>query len=338
MRQRRRCPLEMLVTCLVAICPDAAVSHKVRSKEDPASHFDVVGISIHREDTVREREPLELPPSIDSTARRAAALPNRVHDIHGSPRNPRRHRMKDQTLDQQVEYLAKKSSRQTSFQNLLKAEGESQSTATTTTRANPNKDPPVAPFWGSVVGVSALLAVSSWLRDPSSGQGLWSTIWTEKLGSILSVAWLPWVWAQPTKLKVLDLLVMSQFAVQPALLPYVRYEILPLIAKTFQTMLVAELWKRTWKWFFAQWDQSLWRQSMMVQEGDNGNTREWKMGYWVWPKEALGEPPSWLLELHSLVEGSVRGGIKRAFKKSIEAATMSSLGAWKDAMQEQILR
>jgi hypothetical protein len=107
------------------------VSHKVRSKEDPASHFDVVGISIHREDTVREREPLELPPSIDSTARRAAALPNRVHDIHGSPRNPRRHRMKDQTLDQQVEYLAKKSSRQTSFQNLLKAEGESQSTATT---------------------------------------------------------------------------------------------------------------------------------------------------------------------------------------------------------------
>jgi hypothetical protein len=334
MRQRRRCALETLLICLVAILPDAAVSHKVRSEKDPTSHFAVVSFTIHREDPVREREPLELPPSVDSTARRAATRPIRSYDIRGSPRYSRRRRMQDLTLAQQVEYLAKNSNQQASFHNMLKTEGESQSTAASTTNANPDKDTSVAPFWGSVVGVSALLAVTSWIWGSSSGQVSSKPIWTEKLGSILSVAWLPWVWAQPTKLKVLDLLVLSQVAVQPALIPFVRYEILPLIAKTLQTMLVAELWKRTWKWFFAQWDQLLFRQSMMVQEDDDGNTPEWRMVHWVWPKETLGEPPSWLLELHSLLEGSVRRGIKREFKKSIQEAIMSSLAVWKDAIQK----
>jgi hypothetical protein len=359
MRERRGCSCILLI-CFVAIlvvpCTDAAVSRKVRSKkEDPTttSHsFDVVGITIHREvDPLGdEREPLEMPPRIDSEARRAATRPIRVHDddIHGcSTRYPRsnsnRHRMKDHSLAQRVKHLAQqKSNQQTSFQHYLLKEmqGEHQSSSV----AHPTMvDSAVTPFLGSVVGISAFLAISSWIQKPLSGQqSLWKTVWAhEKLSPVLAVAWLPWVLGvQPTKFKVLDLLlILIPFIVQqPTLLPYVQYnKILPLMAETLQAMLVAELWKRTWKWFFAQWDDlllSLRQQSITVVQDDtinnnNNDVSEWKRGYYlVWPTKTLGAPPSWMLELHSFLEESVRGGIKHVFKKSIQEAIHSSWAVW----------
>ncbi|CAB9528807.1 expressed unknown protein [Seminavis robusta] len=330
--------------------------------KDPASSAseDLINVTVHQENpsNAKQREPPPArPPSVSATteysARRAATRPIRQEeeDFRLTPSKNtsisgtfRSNRMKNHSLVQQVEYLSiQNSNQQSSFETLLKLEDERRQQIASAKKAN---DQPTPIFW-SILGSSVLLAISSFLWDPSSAQSLWKTVLNKKFQAALAVAWLPWVWAHPGKLALVDLLIIVQFMRQPAMLPYLQYEVVPIIGKTIRTMLLTELWTRTWKWFFPQWDKLRSQVAKQLKTKDNddnpssGSNQQqyepWTIGHVSWPQKMLGDPPSWLVETHKFLVGGVRRGIKSAFKKSIQETLMTSFSVWKAALEEQII-
>lgn len=228
--------------------------------------------------------------------------------------------MQEFSLSHHADYLSQNSSQQSSFENLLRLEKEHQKKATT---AKPPAQK-VSTLFVSVVGSSVLFALSAFLWDPSSAQALWKSVLGKKMQAALAVAWLPWVWAHPAKFALVDMLVLVQLVRQPAVMPYLQKEVLPIIYKTFQTMLIQEAWTRTWKWVFAHIEQvrlAVLSSTEDEHSGKLGGREAWTDGILAWPTD---EPPSWLVELHSTVVGSVRKGIKSAFKKSVQETVMSA--------------
>ena len=199
-------------------------------------------------------------------------------------------------------------------------------------------------FW-SILGSSGVLAVSSWLCDPVHARTLWKTVVSKNIGAALAVAWLPWVWAHPGQLALVDLLLFLQLVRHPAVLPYFQKQVLPVIWRTAKAMIVAEMWTRGWKWFFAHLDHA--RQYAMTQlgtsmedtnvlDGEHKNATDiLSLGLLSWPLES--EPPGWLVEAHSLIVGSIRKGVKSSVKKSIQETITSSIMVWRNVLQQQVL-
>ena len=295
-----------------------------------------------------------------SLARNAAYAP-----IRGSRRNNNNnnsnnsantgHRMQDYSLAQQMEFLSQTSKHDGRnqgkyFELLLQMEIEEQQSQLIPSHKNTSKTTATSPLFWSILGSASALALSSWLWDPRSAQTLWQTVVGKKVGAALAVAWLPWVWAHPSQLALADLLVLIQLARQPAVLPYLQTKLLPVVVKTIKAMIVAEIWSRGWKWFF--WHLEAARQSILEKTtgndewktshnpaGDDKDTEETQtflsMGRLAWP--ANSEPPSWLVEAHSLVIGGIRKGIKSSAKKSIQETITASFTVWINAIEEQLM-
>lgn len=354
------------VLCLVAIFVNDTLAQT--ATKDPAKAptdkiADPINITIHKE-TYSPEEPMpnsEEPPSTatDSSARRAATKPIRMRD-EGFRIRPsggttsssiaRCHRMKDFSLAQQVEYFTiQDPSQQSSFEALLKLEDERQQQML----LQNSRTAEPSPFFLSMLGSAVLFAISSFVWDPASAKSLWKTVVNKKMKNVIAVGWLPWVWARPSKLAVFDLLVIVQFIRQPAMLPYLQYEIIPIIGKTLHTMVVTEIWARIWKWFFPHWDQlvkfvarqssALWKRNDNSSKGSakeksaSSSGEEWKVGHICWPEDVLGKLPPWMVATHKFLVGGVRKGIKSAFKKSAQETMVSSFSVWKEALQEQVI-
>lgn len=278
---------------------------------------------------------------------------NSADDTFGSTAvtNNDSHRMQDFSLAQQMELLSQKKQKNggetttTHFEYLMMQPVEDKINFLP---AIPGKSVPLAPvttrvFW-SILGSAGILALSSWLWDPASAHTLWKTVVGKKLGAALAVVWLPWVWAHPAQLALVDLVVLVQLARQPAAMPYLQEHVLPIVWKTAKAMVVAEIWSRGWKWFFTHLEQvhkSVLEQvaiDPVLEQAGEGSTSYRKdllaLGLLVWPTTT---PPSWLVEAHSLVVGSIRKGVKSSIKKSIQETITTSFGVWRNVLQEQVV-
>lgn len=277
------------------------------------------------------------------------------------------HRMTNYTLTQQAEYLSQQQQRQqqagkeyyTTFEVLLQMEERRQEQEKRNQQtgivvhhpANSNKMSPI--FW-SVLGSASLLSVSSFWRDPSTAHHLWTTSVQKKVGAVLAVAWLPWIWARPAQLPFFDLIILVQLGRNPTVQPFLQQEVLPMIWKTVKAMMVHEAWSRAWKWFFVQCDTL--RQSMSsmkekeemeretnhaTSSTDVSNNEEKEIAkkssfafdVLRWPNDS---PPEWLVTTHSAIVGSIRKGIKSNFKKSVQETIATSASVWRKAFQEQV--
>lgn len=263
-----------------------------------------------------------------SKARRAAISPVRRGDsspVDGS------HRMQNYSLSRQVNYLSKNVDMQSSFETLLRLEEEHQQQI----KASLKPPPRISPLFVSVLGSSLLFSISALLWDPSSSRSLWKTVLGKKVETILAVIWLPWCWYHPGRFALVDLFLFLQFVRQPAVLPYLKRAVVPILLKTLKTMLLTEMWTRTWKWVFFQVEQTRLAIQIGLDQGEGENDREsWMEGHLVWPTT---EPPSWLVEVHAALVGGVRRGIKSAFKKSVQETVGSAFKIWRTVLEEQIL-
>jgi hypothetical protein len=251
-------------------------------------------------------------------------------------------RMKDCTLAQQVAFLSNNETLN-SFETLLQMEEERQKEHETILAASSNMAPTISPFFLGVLTSSGFLALSSWFLNPLSTQSVWKQALSKRIKPALGLAWLPLIWEHPAKLAFVDLLLLGQILRQPTVYPYIQKEVIPFAWKTFQTMILTEVWTRIWKWLFLHVDQV--RQALGVgAEVNNGSVSEngrdeqhhpSTFGILEWPKQY--PLPSWLVDVHSLVVGGVQRGIKNSFKKSFQEAIMSALSVWRDALSEQLL-
>ena len=362
----------MTKSCWVAfvwllVCSSATVSTSAASAQRKPSKDS--NKNKNRDETIRNTPCYEPPvrplpttaiTRTQSLARQAVYAPIRSTDDHRDTTDDEAiggHRMQEYSLAQQMEFLAQHNPPKNGnheefsyFEVLLQMEHDEQqqqrdelqennSSATTTVAKKPEATT-VSPVFWSILGSASILAVSSWLWDPRSAQTLWKTVIGKKLGAALAVAWLPWVWAHPAQLALVDLVVLVQLARQPAVLPFLRTNVLPVVWQTCKTMMIAEVWSRSWKWFFAHLEQV--RQSVLESVTDpneaRSSSKEGKdllsLGLLSWPTNS--SPPSWLVEAHSLVVGSIRKGIKSSVKKSIQATITSSFSVWRNVLEEQV--
>lgn len=302
----------------------ASVSEAATFLEKPISEA-----KSQEDETSRRHEKKGLSITTKSATQRAATAPLRANV--SSPIGMRScSRMPDYSLSFHAKHLSQNNpNQQTSFDNLLRMEEK---------RLQKSTKPPitVSPSFMGIVGSALLFALSALVWDPSSARALWKSVLHKKIGTILAVAWLPWCWYHPAKLALVDLLILIQLVQQPAVLPYLQKQVFPILWKTFYSMMVTEAWTRAWKHVFSQMD--LIRQHVVAeyyQGGKEENKKDeesWKDGHLVWP-----DPPSWLVDLHGAVVGSVRKGIKSAMKKSVQETISSAFLVWTDALQEQIL-
>ena len=252
-----------------------------------------------------------------------------------APVGSRSLRMQGYSLSHQVQSLAEKAPKskqnqesQISFETLLRLAEEQEQ--------NPLKNSPnVSPFFWTVLTSCILFSVTAFVTDPMAAQSLWKSVIAKRLDTILAVAWIPWCWYNPTRFALVDLLVLIQFVRQPSVLPYLKHQVIPIWTKTFKTMLLTEIWTRIWKWVFVQVDQIKLAIAPRINQSKSQEKPEsWRDGHLVWPAP---QAPSWLVQFHAAVVGSVQRGIKSAFKKSIQETILSALGVWGSALQEQLV-
>lgn len=278
--------------------------------------------------------------SAKTKAQKAASAPiHKKNETKISAFTGKSHRMEEYSLAQQIDYLSEKGN-ESYFEVLLQMEEarqQQEENMTSIQASSTLSQSRISPTFLSILGSSSLLAVLSWLWDPASARSLWKTVVGKKLRAALAVAWLPFVWAHPGKLALVDLLILIQFVRQPAVLPVLQYEVIPLVWKTVKAMVVAELWSRSWKWFFTQLDQV--KQEVMAEIGNKQEDTEksvedsLRIGVVKWPTNS---PPSWLKKIHALLVGSVRKGIRSSIKKSIQETIMSSLEVWINALRDLV--
>ena len=357
-------PSSRLQVLLVVFLAVAAVSGATTVKKKPLkdrSNPDEQENCSDLTTTTTTATPAGMPSTTKSKAHRAAFASSEQHIHKNTPGSlALSYRMQDSSLSDHAHQLFFNHDGESpnSFSFLVQLEEErlqQNNNAVSSTTATMKETAKISPYFASALGGSVMLAATSWFLDPVTTETLWEKSISKRLGTALAVAWLPLLWGHPARFAIIDLLLLVQVARQPAVISYFQKQVLPFVWKSLQTMIVTELWGRAWKWFFWQLEQLLQslndtltnqqqqeRQqqqqssssSLESKEQQMSSTYYFRFGFLEWPAQSA--PPDWLVDMHSIIVGSVQKGVKSHFKKSIQETLVASFSVCTNALREQI--